>query len=132
MANRLTTQVLDDGDKWTVIKIVGVLDTSNQARTRVVQVSALTPAPVEVSIDEIYFQVSQPVNVLLDWDASTPVDAITLSYSGEFCNMVQEWGGLTNNAGTGVTGDIYLTTFGWAAGTIPFTVILKLKKRKFA
>ena len=131
MANRFSTQVLLDGDKWYVIKCVGVLDTSNQARTLLVDVSTMDPAPTKVSIDEIYFNVTSPLSVLLDWDATTDVDAITLSGFGEYSCMIDEWGGLTNNSAAGSTGNLYLTTFGWAAGTIPFTIILKLKKRKF-
>lgn len=130
MANRFNLQTLVDGDRNVVIKAVGVLDTSNQARTIIVDVSTLVPACELVSVDEIYFNVTSPLSVLLDWDATTDVDMITLSGFGEYCNMGREWGGLQNNAGAGITGDIYLTTFGWAAGTIPFSVILKMKKRR--
>jgi predicted aconitase with swiveling domain len=40
----------------------------------------------------------------------------------------EEFGGLKNNAGAGVTGDVLATTEGWGSGTKSFTVILEFKK----
>lgn len=63
--------------------------------------------------------------IKLNWDATTPVVALCLPYGGSsalnhtFCNI----GGLKNQGGTGVTGDITLTTTGLASGDAIFIVM---------
>jgi hypothetical protein len=53
----------------------------------------------------------------LNWDASTPVLAWGLPYAGHEGNFkFYHFGGLLNQGGSGITGDITLTTTGLAAG----------------
>lgn len=69
-------------------------------------------------------------NAILSWDATSDVPFWTIgqgsSSPGEG-RMIREAGGVTNNAGAGKTGDIVLTTSGYAA-TEAGMFILKLKK----
>lgn len=127
MANTVTTQTLIDGDRNLVILLTGVLDTSNEARTIKVDVSSYAPVPARVRVDTIRHLISPGLIVILDWDASTPVRfaALTGYDEVEAC----KFGGLQNNAGAGITGDIYLTTLGWASGTLAYNIVLEMVKQ---
>ena len=129
MANVVTSQTLLDGPRNLVILLTGVLDTSNEARAIKVDVSTYDPAPLKVRVDKIQYSIAGALQVLLDWDATTDVTFAVLSGQGEIeaCNI----GGLQNNAGAGVTGDVYLTTFGWSAGTLSYTILLEMTKVSF-
>jgi hypothetical protein len=130
MANTVTTQTLLDGDRNLVILLTGVLDTSNEARTVKVDVSTLVPAPTRIRVDTIRHLISPGLVVVLDWDATTPVRfaALTGMDEVEAC----KFGGLQDNSGAGRTGDIYLTTLGWASGTLAYNIILEMTKTSFA
>ncbi len=70
---------------------------------------------------------SDGLNVRLLWDATTDVEALSMSQSGEF--HFYKFGGLQNNAGAGKTGVLNVLTTGWSSGTASFTVVLKLLKQ---
>ena len=126
MANTVTTQTLVDGDRNLVILLTGVLDTSNEARNIKVDVSSYVPASTRVRVDTIRHLISPGLIVTLDWDATTPVRFAALTGYDEV--EAKCFGGLQNNAGTGVTGDIYLTTRGWSAGVLSYNIILEMVK----
>ena len=129
MANAVTSQTLLDGPRNLVILLTGVLDTSNEARTIKVDVSSYDPAPTKVRVDKIQYSIAGALQVLLDWDATTDVTFAVLSGQGEL--EACKFGGLQNNAGAGVTGDIYLTTLGYSAGTVSYTLLLEMTKVSF-
>ena len=129
MANTVTTQTLLDGPRNLVILLTGVLDTSNEARVIKVDVSSYDPVPTKVRVDKIQYSIAGALQVLLDWDATTDVTFAVLSGQGEI--EACKFGGLQNNAGAGVTGDIYLTTLGYSAGTVSYTVLLEMTKVSF-
>jgi hypothetical protein len=55
--------------------------------------------------------------VTLNWDATTPVVAWSLPLGGRSSHQCfREFGGLPNQGGTGITGNITLTTTGLATG----------------
>jgi len=132
MANAFTTQILEEGPRNVVMKLVGILDTSNLASTLAVDVSTLTgnstlPTPTQVRIDKIEYDVSDQLAVQLLWDADTDVVIFASPGRGEYC--ARHFGGFNNNAGTGKTGDINILTTGWASGTQVFTLILEMVKQ---
>ena len=129
MANTVTTQTLLDGDRNLVILLTGVLDTSNESRAVKVDVSTFDPAPTKVRVDTIRHLISPGLIVVLDWDATTPVRFAVLTGYDEV--EAKCFGGLQNNAGTGITGDIYLTTLGYASGTLAYNIILEMTKTSF-
>ena len=90
--------------------------------------SALTPACTTVTIDEIVYATDgMAVRVL--WDADTDVVAWLIPANQHGCFDFRERapGGLINNAGTGVTGDISFTTVGHTSGDT-YVVILHCRK----
>ena len=104
----------------------GTLDTANESATAKVDVSALTPVPTKVKVDKIHYTVSGGLTVVLAWDATADVTFAALSGSG--CLDATSFGGLHNNAGEGITGDIMFSTLGWA-GVLSYTIVLEMTKR---
>ena len=132
MANTFTTQILQEGPRNVVMKLVGTLDASDQSSTLAVDVSALNqggigPSPTAVRIDHIDYSISDQIKVELLWDATT--DVIALALAGREDMSFKSFGGLTNNAGAGKTGDINILTTGYASGTQTYTIILHMVKQ---
>lgn len=127
MANVTAAQILVDGDKNVVVHCTGVLDTSDVASTTVIDVSALAPAAADLIIESLQWSVGGALQVLLWWDATTDDLLYALSESGvaEFscCS------GLRNPRSTGWTGDINLSTIGYSAGTVAYSVTIVATKR---
>ncbi len=129
MANTVTSQTLLDGDRNLVMLFTGLLDTSNEARVVKVDVSTLVPAPTKVVITKLQYSISSQLTLILDWDADTDIRFAALSGQGEL--EACAFGGLSNNGGAGVTGDIALTTVGWASGSQSYTLLLEMRKVAF-
>lgn len=132
MANAVVVQILEEGPRNAVVKVTGVLDTSDVASSKLIDTATLNqggtgPVPDKLRINEIQYSVSSQLQVRLDWHATTNVVIAGLSGSGEF--EACEYGGINNNAGVGVDGDIDLVTYGWASGIQTFTLILHLVKQ---
>lgn len=109
-------QVIVDGPRKAVVKV-------NAAE--MLDVSALLSPhagkPVaKVSIEELIYDVVAATDVQILWDATADVLCYTCSGRAQHC--FESFGGLTNNAGAGVTGDVVI------AGTGTFTIILILDK----
>ena len=126
MANAFTSQTLQDGVSRVVMLFTGTLDTSNESATAKVDVSALTPAVTRVKVDKVHYSVSDGLTLQILWDATTDVRFLALSGGGTLDATC--FGGLHNNAGDGITGDIMFSTLGWS-GTMSYTVVLEMTKR---
>ena len=61
------------------------------------------------------------------WDATTDAMAIELTENQSGTHDYSSFGGLTNNAGAGKTGDIKLTTVGHTSADT-YTIILYMRK----
>lgn len=133
MANSLTTQVLVDGPRNVVIKVVGILDTSDLAATAIADpatLSAINPngqLASQLRIDRIVYTVEEGLDVRLTWDATSPVYIIDLVKAGH--QEFKRTGGLVNSAGAGKTGKIMVATEGWTAGVHEFSLVLELVKQ---
>lgn len=126
MADAVSTQILVDGRRDVVIKLTNVSDGTGESAVAKVDVSALSGAPAGVKIMKVHAS-TIGMGFRLLWDATT--DAEILSFPADFaeCLDFTGFGGIQNNAGTGVTGDIMLTTVGHTAGD-SYSVILELRK----
>ena len=124
MADAVSSQTILDGGRNVVMKFTNTSDGTGEASVTKVDVSALNGAPSFVNIEKIHYSVNGMVARLL-WDATTDVTIVDLA--GDGCFDFTGFGGLQNNAGTGVTGDIQLTTVGHTAGD-SYTIILEMKK----
>lgn len=133
MANVTNIQTLVDGPRNVVVKVTGILDTSDVTLATLIDPALLSAVdiagsvPTRLIIDKISYNIESGLAVNLYWDATTDILITSLASSGDdICSY--EYGGLYNNAGTGVTGKILYSTQGWA-GTVSFNVILQCRKK---
>jgi len=114
-------QTIIDGVRNTVIKVTGSGAVTDEV---IVDVSALIPACTLVKI--VYMDTSVDLGItacLLKWYATSSVTIMNLNtVHGDY--DFSRFGGLTNNAGSGVNGDITLTT----VGTGYYSLIIQLEK----
>lgn len=127
MANSVTTQTLLDGDRNLVVKVVGILDTSNYSVTDLIVLADLSPVPTAIRLDDLEFSVDSPLAAVLYWKANTDVPIITMTQSDH--QTYTDIGGLTNNAGTGKNGTVRLATLGYSSGTVSFSFVSKWTKQ---
>ena len=126
MANVVNTQVLIDGKRNAVVKITGVLDTSNVASTTIIDPANFSGVPTGFRIDHLDYSISDPLEVRLQWDAATPIDILPIAGRGKM--SFHNFGGLTDNA-TNPTGKINILTTGYTTGTLIFSVVLEMVKQ---
>lgn len=123
-ADTVSSQTLIDGTRNVVMKFTNVSGGDGESAVTKVDVSALNGAPTRVRVMKVHYSVAGMVATLL-WDADTDVRIMDLQ--GDGCFDATGFGGLYNNAGTGVTGDIKLTTTGHTSGD-SYTIILEIVK----
>lgn len=125
MADAVASQTILDSSKKTIMKFTNVSDGTGESAVKKVDVSALFGAPSTIKIDRIIYSVDGMAVHLL-WDATTDVVAFTVG-NGTGVLDFTSIGGLHNNAGTGVTGDILFTTNGHSSGD-SYSIILEMSK----
>ncbi len=119
MANVITPQVIIDGPRNLVIKTYLDADgtPAQESDTVLVNVSDFVDSVgatlTRVKIMKIEAAMSGGWSVKLDWDATTNVPIVSIAGDiADFDRDYSSFGGLINNGGTGVTGDILWTTIG--------------------
>jgi|TARA_R110000787_G_scaffold142540_1_gene256196 hypothetical protein len=132
MADAVTSQTLIDGGKQAVMKFTNVSDGSGEAAVTKVDVSALEDsvdgdACTGVVIERIWWQcIGMKVKIL--WDATTDAFCIELGENQSGDHDYTVFGGLTNNAGSGKTGDIQFTTVGHSSADT-YTIVMYMRKK---
>ena len=137
MADAVTSQTLSDGATTAVMKFTNISDGSGEASVKKVDVSTLTDNShtgaecARVHITQVWYAISG-MRIDLEWAATTNVKALILGAgvaleptNGHF--DFRSFGGIKNNAGGGITGDIDLTTLHHTANDA-YTIILELSK----
>tara|TARA_R100001509_G_C4705949_1_gene161642 strand:- start:88 stop:492 length:405 start_codon:yes stop_codon:yes gene_type:complete len=131
MADTVTSQTIQDGDKIAVLKFTNVSDGTGESAVKKVDVSALKSNSLgqsctSVTISRIYWAcVGMRVNI--EFDASTNVLAMPLPADSTGDEYYDLFTGIPNNAGSGKTGDIDFTTVGHSSGDA-YSIILVLTK----
>ena len=132
MADAVTSQTIIDGERNCVMKFTNVSDGSGEDAVKKVDVSALSNsagglACTGVVIEKMWWQcIGMKVKVL--FDADTDAFCIELGENQSGHHDYTSFGGLTNNAGTGVTGDVLFTTVGHTSADT-YTIILYMRKK---
>ena len=138
MADAVTSQTLSDGDRVLVVKYTNISDGSGEASVKKVDISTFAASvttgatPARATIEQIWYDIAG-MRVALEWNATTNVVAAVLGTSlGVGTNVsghmdFRSFGGIKNNAGSGIDGDIDLTTHGHTAHD-HYTVVLQLRK----
>lgn len=126
MAVSATVQLLELGPRNVVYQLTGLGDGAGQ-ETNVVKVNVAnlqTPPPKNMRVERISGIVDYGV-VELFWDAAVPVRWAVLS--GQFNLDFNRFGGLPNNAGSGKTGNVLLSTLGFELNST-YTLLLEMVK----
>ena len=114
MANTVTGPTnQDDGEKKLIV-YCSVLSDGSASSTTLVDVSGLNTSTLNggscahVSLNRIWYTVrgAPDAPASLDWDATTDVTFLTMSYDNSF--DFRTIGGLQNTAASGYTGDVLL------------------------
>lgn len=127
MAITATSQTLVDGTKTTVMKFTAEIGgTEDEAAVKKIDVSELAGAPSKVKIQRIWYS-TDGISVKVYFDATANVLAQIIPNSDSGYLDFRSFGGIQNNAGTGVTGDILFTTIGGGAGD-SYTITMEVSK----
>ena len=111
MPNTITTQTILDGHRNLVVKTYIVSDGTALSDTVLINVSdfldSVGATLTRVTILKVEAAFVGAWSAQLFWDATTNVPIVTIP--GDVTDFVRDYtsiGGLPNNAGTGITGDI--------------------------
>lgn len=120
MADAVTSQTILDGERLFIGKFTNISDGTGETGVIKIDVSALSSnaagnACNGVKINKIWAQ-TQGMSVDILWDATTDVLCETIPENQFYLMDYSSFGGLPNNAGSGVTGDVLFTTVGAASG----------------
>ena len=131
MADAVTSQTLHDGDRKVVMKFTNISDGSGESAVAKVDVSALSSLPdgtacSGVTIEEIWWQCIG-MKVSLFWDATSNVIIMQLGENQSGHHDYRDFGGLSNNSGSGKTGDVLFTTVGHSSADT-YSIILSMRK----
>ena len=132
MADTVTSQTIQDGERVAIMKFTNVSDGTGESAVKKVDVSALASssqgkACTSVKVAKIWWA-CRGMGVNIEFDASTNVLITGLpsdSTGDEYYSDV--FTGIPNNAGSGKTGDIDFTTVGHSSGD-SYSIILELVK----
>src|ERR1700744_959096 len=121
MANQVTIQTVIDGPRNAIVKITGVLDTSDVAAVQVaipqnmMHLFESKPFPL-LKLNYIDYSIGGNLEVILSWGlpAAAGPGAPILPLAGRGRMGFDDFGGVTNNQ-AGSDGSIWLQTTGWAA-----------------
>ena len=132
MADAVASQIIVDGPSFVAIKLTNISDGTGESAVTKVDVSALEAdsrtglSCTDVNIERIWWQcIGMKVRIL--FDADTDVMAIELGENQSGNHDYTLFGGLTNNAGSGKTGDLNFTTVG-ATSADTYTIVLYMRK----
>ena len=117
-----TTQELVDSSFEYIIKTT--ITGTNGTATKIVDASALAGAATDPRLSIVACQWSVSSVTEIEFDATSNVTALTLNGNGSFNVSGQTLPSIANNAGSGVTGDIFYENDSACVGFI----ILKCKK----
>jgi|TARA_R110000744_G_scaffold53690_3_gene114528 hypothetical protein len=118
----IASQTLVDSDFELVTK--HTISGTNGTALKVIDASALSGAATDprLSIVSLWWTVSSITEI--EWDATSNVTAFSINTNGSYNAGGQALPSIANNAGSGITGDIYIENDAACIGT----VIIKCKK----
>jgi|TARA_R100000234_G_scaffold68943_1_gene42300 hypothetical protein len=131
MADTVTSQTIQDGQRKAVLKFTNVSDGTGESNVVKVDVSALQAnangdACTGVTIQRIYWACrGMGVNLFFDATANVLITGLPADSTGD--EYYDNFTGIPNNAGSGKTGDVLFSTVGHSSGDT-YSIILELVK----
>jgi len=131
MADAVASQTLLDGERMAIMKFTNLSDGTGESKVIKVDVSTLTSnasgqACDGVTITKIHAS-THGLEVQIYWDATTDVFCWCVPQNSTYTMDFEKFGGLTNNAGAGKTGDVLFSTADASAGDF-YTIVLEMVK----
>ena len=131
MADAVASQTLLDGERMAIMKFTNLSDGTGESKVLKVDVSTLTSSASGkacdgVTITKIHAS-THGLEVQIYWDATTDVFCWCVPQNSTYTMDFEKFGGLTNNAGAGVTGDVLFSTADATAGDF-YTIVLEMVK----
>ena len=131
MADAVATQTLLDGERMAIMKFTNLSDGTGESKVLKVDVSTLTSSASGkacdgVTITKIHAS-THGLEVQIYWDATTDVFCWCVPQNSTYTMDFEKFGGLINNAGAGVTGDVLFSTADASAGDF-YTIVLEMAK----
>ena len=132
MANTVASQTLLDGERMAIMKFTFQCDGSgNESKVLKVDVSALNPSASGKSCNGVAIQKihasTHALEVEIYWDATTDILCWSVPQNNQYTIDFSSFGGLTNNAGAGKTGDVLFSTLDALAGDF-YAITLEMVK----
>ena len=131
MADAVTSQTIQDGERNLVMKFTNVSDGTGESAVAKVDVSALASNSAGIACSEVrVMRISHAIvgmSVQLFLNATSNVLLMELAESSNGHMDFTDFGGLPNNAGSGKTGDILFTTKGHSSGDT-YSIVLEMIK----
>ena len=135
MANVIDRQILEEGPRNAVVKLTGVLDSSD-----VSELPAFAPSDfsnndanngrlIGFRVDHVTYVIADGLEVLLSWHANTPRQIVPLAGRGKI-DATDDGGFMPNLLDSGFNGAVDLVTNGWVGGrgALNFTIFMRLVK----
>ena len=131
MADAVTSQTIEDGERNCIMKFTNVSDGSGESAVAKVDVSALAANSAGTSCSEVrVMRVSHAIvgmSVQMFLNASANVLLMELAESSNGHMDFKDFGGIPNNSGSGKNGDILFTTVGHGSGDT-YSIVLEMVK----
>jgi hypothetical protein len=131
MADAVTSQTLIDGERMVIMKFTNISDGTGESAALKVDVSALAASATgavcdRVTVTKIYIA-NHGMEVRMLWDATTDVPFFLSSPGATQTLDMSSFGGITNNGGAGVTGDIVFSTSDATSGDTYWCILEMVK-----
>jgi hypothetical protein len=131
MADAVASQTLLDGERLFIAKFTNISDGTGETAVVKIDVTTLARNAFNlacngVKINKIW-ATTHGMEVRILWDASTDVFAWLIPQNTNYLLDFSSFGGLQNNAGTGVNGNVLFTTSDASSGDM-YTIVLECIK----
>jgi len=131
MADSVTSQTIIDGERTVIMKFTNISDGTGETAALKVDVSALAPSASgsacdNVTVTKIYIS-THGMEVRMLWDATTDVPFFLSAPNATQTLDMSAFGGITNNGGAGVTGDIMFSTADASSGDTYWCILEMVK-----
>lgn len=131
MADAVTSQTIIDGERTLIMKFTNISDGTGEAAVLKVDVSALAPSASGQACDRVtvtkIFISNHGMEVRMFFDATADVPFFLSSSSATQTLDMSMFGGIPNNGGAGVTGDIVFSTSDASAGDTYWCILEMVK-----
>jgi hypothetical protein len=131
MADAVTSQTILDGERLFIAKFTNISDGTGETAVLKIDVSTLARNSFNlacngVKLNKIY-ATTHGMEVRILWGATTDVFAWMIPQNTNYLMDLSSFGGIPNNASTGVTGDVLFTTADASSGDM-YTIVLECIK----